>query len=772
MHTSSIWTFGPFEFNPSTYRLRRDGVDVPLEPKAFEVLRLLVEHAPAVVDKAVLFDVVWHDVAVTDNALTRVVAQLRKALDDDAKNPRYIETVATRGYRLVVDVRTGVAAAPRGRPAASQVDTPERPASSPPPVVQSGEVAHRTPRGWRLAVGIAAIFAMAGAVLVFAMKRVVLRSPAATAVRVERGPSVAQVARVHPAQVTTGGGLDGHPALSSDGSTLAFSSDRSGALEIYTQSLTPGAAPAQLTHNGRTNIQPAWSPDGRFIAYHEAATGSIWLVPSRGGTARLLAAAGSRPAWSPDGLTVVYQTAVDTLIPAVGPPNSASELWVVDVNTGSARVLTHTGTPGGPHVVPHWSRDGRRVFFVEAPLPYRSDAAGSRTTLWSIDVASGQLHREAVNPMMLPDYALAPDGSGAWVLARTGAVWWLPLTGDLRAREPRPSGLPAPGFPGDLALSSDGRWLAWTARDPKTALWSAALPTDRGGAAAARPVQLGSGVRVTGAVAAPDGRLAYSGIVRGTTPRVWVRERDGVVRQVTLDAGDHANPTWLPGYSDVAFAAVHDGVTSVNVVNVTTGTEHTLFRCDDVPLPPGTLLHPAPYLNVALDGAGRRVLATLLQDGVPNIWVSELGADGAPAPPHQVTFEAQGGSFAHWSPDGRWISYQCDQGRDTHVCVIGADGTGRRQLTNQPGQSFLGGWIESTTILVAARRNAVWNVIGVDRITGHTTAYTSFTDARGYVRYPQWDPVARRVTFERADTTGNVWMAQVPKGPDVRVSGS
>lgn len=769
MHTSSIWTFGPFEFNPSTYRLRRDGVDVPLEPKAFDVLRLLVERAPAVVDKGVLFDVVWHDVAVTDNALTRVVAQLRKALDDDARQPRYIETVATRGYRLMAEVHAGAALfvpTPASAPTPTNV-APVLAATS----LGSHSARARVPRAWLIALGAVLVLATTAIALATSLKRVVMRSPAASVVRVERGPSVAQVARARPVQFTTGPGLDGQPALSTDGTTLAFSSDRSGALEIYTQSLTPGAAPTQLTDNGRTNIQPTWSPDGRFIAYHEAAGGGIWMVPSRGGTAKLLASAGSRPAWSPDGRLVAYQSLVDNLIPSGSPPNAGSEIRVVDVATGVSRALTHAGTPVGPHVVPHWWPAGGRLFFIEAPPPFRSDDGGGRTTLWSVDVSSGAMRREAASTMVLPDYALAPDGSGAWVLARTGAVWWLPLTGDLRSREPRPSGLTAPGFPGDLTLSSDGRSLAWTARAPTTSLWSVGLPSTRGRAAPAEPVQLGAGVRVTGAVAAPDGRLAYSGIVHGASPQVWIREKDGDVRQVTLDRGDHANPTWLPGYTQVAFAATHDAARTVNVVDVTTGVERTLFRCDALPLPPGTTLHPAPYLNVAVDHSGRRVLATLLRDGVPNVWVSDLGVDGTPSAPRQVTVEAQGGSFAHWSPDGRWISYQCDEGAHTHVCVIGADGTGRRQLTNQPGQSFLGGWIESTTILVAARRDAVWNVIGVDRATGKTTAYTTFTDARGYVRYPQWDPVTRRVTFERADTTGNVWMTRVPTGPGVRVSG-
>lgn len=99
---------------------------------------------------------------------------------------------------------------------------------------------------------------------------------------------------------------------------------------------------------------------------------------------------------------------------------------------------------------------------------------------------------------------------------------------------------------------------------------------------------------------------------------------------------------------------------------------------------------------------------------------------------------------------------------NTHTCVVGADGSGRRQLTHERGQSFLGGWMGDDTILVAARRNAVWDVIGVEAHTGAVRPLTSFSDARSYVRYPYWDEAGRRILFERATTTGNIWSVELP----------
>ncbi len=74
-------------------------------PRPFDLLLDLLTHAGRVVGKAELFERVWHGVAVTDNALTRAMKDLRRAIGDRASSPRYIDTVARRGYRFVADVR-------------------------------------------------------------------------------------------------------------------------------------------------------------------------------------------------------------------------------------------------------------------------------------------------------------------------------------------------------------------------------------------------------------------------------------------------------------------------------------------------------------------------------------------------------------------------------------------------------------------------------------------------------------------------------------------
>src|SRR5262252_6721733 len=104
MNEDPLYRFGAYELDAGTFKLRKDGRTLAVEPKGIDLLRLLLERAPRVVEKHEIFSIVWKDVAVSDNALTRLVTHVRKALEDDPKSPRFIETIATRGYRFIAEV--------------------------------------------------------------------------------------------------------------------------------------------------------------------------------------------------------------------------------------------------------------------------------------------------------------------------------------------------------------------------------------------------------------------------------------------------------------------------------------------------------------------------------------------------------------------------------------------------------------------------------------------------------------------------------------------
>jgi len=96
--------FGSCTLDRAGARLRRDGQVVSLTPRAYDVLKYLAEHAGRLVTKQELFDAIWTDVFVGDAALKVCIREIRRALDDDAQQPRYIETAHRRGYRFMAPV--------------------------------------------------------------------------------------------------------------------------------------------------------------------------------------------------------------------------------------------------------------------------------------------------------------------------------------------------------------------------------------------------------------------------------------------------------------------------------------------------------------------------------------------------------------------------------------------------------------------------------------------------------------------------------------------
>src|SRR5262249_24007199 len=96
--------FGPFEFDAATRELRHERTPVHLSPKAFDLLQILIERRPALVTERGLQDRLWQDVVVVEANLGNSVAEVRKALGDDPRAPKYVWTVSRRGYRFAAEV--------------------------------------------------------------------------------------------------------------------------------------------------------------------------------------------------------------------------------------------------------------------------------------------------------------------------------------------------------------------------------------------------------------------------------------------------------------------------------------------------------------------------------------------------------------------------------------------------------------------------------------------------------------------------------------------
>src|SRR5437016_5941798 len=98
---SFVFSFADVEVREREFSLTKAGEVLPVEPKAFRVLLILLRNPQKLITKEELLNAVWGDAAVTENSLTRSIALLRRLLGDDARTPRFIETVATVGYRWV-----------------------------------------------------------------------------------------------------------------------------------------------------------------------------------------------------------------------------------------------------------------------------------------------------------------------------------------------------------------------------------------------------------------------------------------------------------------------------------------------------------------------------------------------------------------------------------------------------------------------------------------------------------------------------------------------
>jgi TolB-like protein/DNA-binding winged helix-turn-helix (wHTH) protein/Tfp pilus assembly protein PilF len=131
-----IFRFDRFQADDTAFRLTADGTPVSLEPKTLRLLLYLIQNRGRLVRKQELLDAVWQDTAVTESALTRSIGLLRKALNDDSREPRFIETVPTAGYRFIAQVEIlpsppAAAAAPLLTASVPTVQTGTLPTSRP-----------------------------------------------------------------------------------------------------------------------------------------------------------------------------------------------------------------------------------------------------------------------------------------------------------------------------------------------------------------------------------------------------------------------------------------------------------------------------------------------------------------------------------------------------------------------------------------------------------------------------------------------------------------
>ena len=106
-HEAAVYEFGEFRVDVRERQLLRNGRPIPLTGKGFDTLRVMLERAGRLVTKDELIQQLWPDTVVEENNLNQNISAVRKALDEQASGPRYIETVPRAGYRFVAVMAQG-----------------------------------------------------------------------------------------------------------------------------------------------------------------------------------------------------------------------------------------------------------------------------------------------------------------------------------------------------------------------------------------------------------------------------------------------------------------------------------------------------------------------------------------------------------------------------------------------------------------------------------------------------------------------------------------
>jgi Tol biopolymer transport system component/DNA-binding winged helix-turn-helix (wHTH) protein len=503
MEPHLIYRFGGFTLDGATRRLCRGDNELLLEPKSFRLLEFLIENRDRVLGKEEIFRIIWNETSVSDNALTRAIAQIRKALEDDPRQPRFIETLPTVGYRFI-----------------GKLTTEEPPPSTKP-------MPRKPPR---IALWAVIIFAVPGVIGLAAWR--FWSRPTVEAVPV-------------PVPLTTYRGNEEDPSFSPDGSQVAFQWDgeKQDNVDIYVKGLGPDAVPLRLTTDSRPDKTPSWSPDGSTIAFVRVMApgqGDLMLIPALGGPERRLArisiaedpawdSMGYAPAWSPNGKWLIVPKLVE----------QHTVLFRISVETGEQEQITETKVEIDDKF-PAISPDGKTLLFSRIPSFYVFG------TLYAVPLDENAKPVEVPKPvgfqgLLVSGAAWMADGTEV-VASTPRGLYRMAVQG---GGEPTPvAGAGVPEARG-VAISRQGGRLAYTVIHGDPNIWRIDLS-----ARELKPERLiASTFRDVFPQYSPDGsRIAFESSRGGRRTQIWVSDAEGrQARQLTfVNRGLAASPHWSP----------------------------------------------------------------------------------------------------------------------------------------------------------------------------------------------------------------------------------
>lgn len=667
--------FGAFELDIEAGELRKHGIRIRLQEQPFKVLLYLVQNPGVIVPRQELAAQLWGEGTFVDSehGLSVAMARVRQVLRDSAESPRYIETIARRGYRFIAPVtNTTVSEA-----ASLLKGSASRTRFSP------------TRIQFRLALGVASILAICLAALLILLRN--------------RPPSYYSAV-----PLTSFVGAQHCPSFAPDGERVAFSWQGEGEenFDIYVKQLGVGP-PLRLTTDPKPDLSPAWSPDGRTIAFLRLvsdSTADVLLMPALADGVERRVTEVAPPdsgyqnlrslAWSPDGKSLV--------ISDLDAAHGVFGLSLVSVETGAKRRLT-LPPAGYDDFDPAFSPDGRRLAFVR-------HSGNTASDLYFLECtrelqARGEPQRLTYDHRPTSSPVWTPDGR-AILLTRFGlpgrqSLWKVTLSP--KRQEPLPI---ADDNAFALTLSTPGDRLVYTRQRNNTNLWAVDLPIPSSGkstAAVPRPWISSSRDDVSPSFS-PDGRRVAFQSSRSGWGEIWMADRDGShVHQVTQLRGSVAGfPHWSPDGKRIVFHSRQQSYARLSILDLSTATpEPVAYQAVNEIMP--TWSHDGQWIYFVSPRSGE-----------PQVWKIAADRTGAIL---QVTKHG-GAGLPLESVDGKFLFYTKAAGSDLW----------RMPLAGGEEQRFLSGPVAGEGLNYAPARNGIYFIREASAKSKQSLVFLRFAD--------------------------------------------
>lgn len=418
--SEQIFEFDEFLVDLSEKTLLKNGVPIRLTPKALDTLAVLIRNAGRLLEKDELMQEIWQDRFVEEGNLAFNVKVLRKALGDNAANPRFIETVQRRGYRFIADVRRVRHANGKGLAQKSKLFEPGLPGDlSEGSILEVGADNADENRSVPSSRAILAddenrsMGSTPPSRTARSRRLAYLRFVAGTLLAVAIGFGLYQVfstavspsgGRLTAVKRLTANGDVRLAAFSPDGKFIAFTAGESGKQSLWLKNIPSGSETQLSLKTGHTSFNSlAFSPDGAFIFY--GSKGMLFRLPVLGDAlTEILSDFGGEISFSPDGKRFAYI--------AYPPDNRENAALVVsNIDGGERTSLAVSTRPTLFLRSAAWSPDGKHIVCAALNSDGHQEIAAVRVS----DGHVSNVPTPKWNTILR--IAWAPDGNGLLVVA-------------------------------------------------------------------------------------------------------------------------------------------------------------------------------------------------------------------------------------------------------------------------------------------------------------------------------------------------------------------